>query len=381
VIQLVMDSLRYWAGHMHVDGFRFDLGTILAREVYGFDEQSGFLKAVNQDPLLATVKLIAEPWDCGPGGYQVGGFPPGWAEWNDKYRNTVRDFWRAEATPAALAPRLLGSHDVFNREGRRTWASVNFVTAHDGFTLNDWASYDAKHNEANGEHNNDGSSDNHSWNCGAEGPTDNPEIRTLRERQKRNMLATLLASQGTPMLLGGDEFGRTQRGNNNAYCQDNDISWLDWNFSDDAEKLLAFTKRMIKLRRDYPILRRSRFLSGDRDPQLEIRDVVWINASGAEMSQGDWTTGWIKCFGVVLDGRARKTAIARQGEDDTVLVILNSYEGEVDFKLPPTTAGPHWSLLLDTNAPEQAAGAQFAFESTYKAAGRSFVLLTAGEVK
>ncbi|MGY3133721.1 isoamylase [Bradyrhizobium sp. USDA 4501] len=381
VIQMVMDSLRYWAGHMHVDGFRFDLGTILAREVYGFDEQSGFLKAMNQDPLLATVKLIAEPWDCGPGGYQVGGFPAGWAEWNDKYRNVVRDFWRGEAAPGSLAPRLLGSHDVFNREGRRTWASVNFITAHDGFTLNDWASYNNKHNEANGEHNNDGSSDNHSWNCGAEGPTDNPDIRTLRERQKRNMLATLLASQGTPMLLGGDEFGRTQRGNNNAYCQDNDISWFDWNFSDDAGKLLAFTKRMIKLRRDYPILRRSRFLSGDRDPQLEIRDVVWISTSGVEMTQADWSTGWIKCFGVVLDGRARKTAIAREGEDDTVLVILNSYEGEVDFKLPPTSAGPRWSRLLDTNAPEQPAGAQFAFDGTYKAVGRSFVLFTAGEVK
>ncbi|MGY4424808.1 pullulanase/glycogen debranching enzyme [Bradyrhizobium sp. JR6.1] len=203
----------------------------------------------------------------------------------------------------------------------------------------------------------------------------------MRERQKRNMLATLLASQGTPMLLGGDEFGRTQRGNNNAYCQDNDISWFDWNFSDDANKLLAFTKRMIKLRRDYPILRRSRFLSGDRDSQLEIRDVVWINSSGVEMTQADWTTGWIKCFGVVLDGRARKTAIARKGEDDTVLVILNSYEGEVDFKLPATSARPQWSLLVDTSAPEKPAGAPFGFDSTCKVAGRSFVLLTAGEVK
>jgi glycogen operon protein len=203
----------------------------------------------------------------------------------------------------------------------------------------------------------------------------------LRERQKRNMLATLLASQGTPMLLGGDEFGRTQRGNNNAYCQDNDISWFDWNLSDDANKQLAFTKRMIKLRRDYPILRRSRFLSGDRDAELNIRDVVWISTSGVEMTQADWTTGWIKCFAALLDGRARKTALAREGEDDTVLVILNSYEGEVDFKLPPTSAGAHWSLLLDTSAPEQAAGAQFAFDSTYKVTGRSFVLLTTGEVK
>jgi glycogen operon protein len=362
---------------MHVDGFRFDLGTILAREVYGFDEQSGFLKAVNQDPLLATVKLIAEPWDCGPGGYQVGGFPAGWAEWNDKYRNIVRDFWRGEATPGALAPRLLGSHDVFNREGRRTWASVNFITAHDGFTLNDWASYNTKHNEANGENNNDGSSDNHSWNCGTEGPTDNPDIRALRERQKRNMLATLLASQGTPMLLGGDEFGRTQRGNNNAYCQDSDISWFDWNFSEDGHKLLAFAKRVIKLRRNCPILRRSRFLTGEHDTQLDIRDVTWLGADGAEMTEAEWKTGWIKCFGMMLDGRCRKTAIARHGEDDSVLIIFNSFEGKVDFKLPSTSAGPHWSLLLDTDDPERAA-ASFGFGAEFTVPGRAYLLFVAG---
>jgi glycogen operon protein len=381
VIQMVMDSLRYWAEHMHIDGFRFDLGTILAREVYGFDEQSGFLKAMDQDPVLSTLKLIAEPWDTGPGGYQVGGFPPGWAEWNDKFRDTVRDYWRAEIAPARLAPRLLASGDAFNREGRRSWSSVNFITAHDGFTLNDWASYNDKHNEANGEGNKDGNSNNHSWNCGVEGPTDNKDILALREKQKRNMLATLLLSQGTPMLLGGDECGRTQQGNNNAYCQDNDISWFDWNLSESAQKLLTFVKRVIQLRRDYPILRRSRFLTGAHDTQLDIRDVTWVNPSGAEMKESDWNNGWAMCLGMILDGRCRKTAIKRYGEDDSILIIINSYEGEVDFKLPHTSAGPKWALALDTGNPEDASGATVEFESIFKVPGRSFLVFVAGEIK
>jgi isoamylase len=381
VIQMVMDSLRYWAEHMHIDGFRFDLGTILAREVYGFDEQSGFLKSIDQDPVLSTRKLIAEPWDTGPGGYQVGGFPPGWAEWNDKFRDTVRDYWRAGTSPARLAPRLLGSGDVFNREGRRSWSSVNFITAHDGFTLNDWASYNDKHNEANGEGNRDGNSNNHSWNCGAEGPTDNKDVLALREKQKRNMLATLLLSQGTPMLLGGDEFGRTQQGNNNAYCQDSDISWFDWNLGEDAQKLLAFTKRVIQLRRDYPILRRSRFLTGQHDTELDIRDVTWINPNGAEMKDADWNNGWAMCIGMIFDGRCRKTAVRRYGEDDSVLVIMNSFEGEVDFKLPHTTAGPKWTRLLDTSDPEDASGAAFDFDGAYKVPGRSYLLFVASEGK
>ncbi len=376
VIQMVMDSLRYWAGHMHIDGFRFDLGTILAREVYGFDEQSGFLKAVDQDPLLSTIKLIAEPWDCGPGGYQVGGFPPGWAEWNDKFRDTVRDFWRGEAPPAALAPRLLASGDCFNREGRRTWASVNFITAHDGFTLHDWASYNEKHNQANGENNNDGNSNNHSWNCGAEGPTDNKAILELRARQQRNMLATLLFSQGTPLILGGDEFGRTQNGNNNAYCQDNGISWFGWNLDQNGKNLLAFTQRLIKLLRDYPILRRSRFLTGQHDGELNVRDVTWINAGGGEMSEADWETPWIKCFGMLLDGRTRKTAMPRHGEDETVLMVMNSFEGAVAFRLPPAVGGSQWSLLVDTNIPDAPEGANFAFGSTYEVTGRSLLLFS-----
>ena len=376
VIQMVMDSLRYWAGHMHIDGFRFDLGTILAREVYGFDEQSGFLKSVDQDPLLSTIKLIAEPWDYGPGGYQVGGFPPGWAEWNDKFRDTVRDFWRGEAPPAALAPRLLASGDCFNREGRRTWASVNFITAHDGFTLNDWASYNEKHNQANGENNNDGNPNNHSWNCGAEGPTDDKAILELRGRQQRNMLATLLFSQGTPLILGGDEFGRTQKGNNNAYCQDNEISWFDWNLQQNGKDLLAFTKRLTKLLRDYPILRRSRFLTGQHDGELNVRDVTWINAGGGEMSEADWETPWIRCFGMLLDGRTRKTAMPRHGEDETVLMIMNSFEGAVAFRLPQATGGSQWSLLVDTNILGAPAGATFAFGSSYEVTGRSLLLFS-----
>jgi isoamylase len=374
VIQMVMDSLRYWAGHMHIDGFRFDLGTILAREVYGFDDQSGFLKSVDQDPLLTTIKLIAEPWDCGPGGYQVGAFPPGWAEWNDKFRDIVRDYWRGEAPPADLADRLLASADLFNEKGRRTWASVNFITAHDGFTLNDWASYNGKHNEANGETNKDGSSNNHSWNCGVEGPTDDNDILSLRNRQKRNMLATLLFSQGTPMILGGDEFGRTQQGNNNAYCQDSDISWFDWDLDADGKDLLAFTKRLIQLLRGYPILRRSRFLTGANDGELNVRDVTWINAGGGEMSQADWDTPWVKCFGMVLDGRTRKTAMPRHGEDQTVLMIMNSFEGTVDFTLPHAVAGSQWSLLVDTNIPDAPPGANFAFGISYEVTGRSLLL-------
>lgn len=376
VIQMVTDSLRYWSSHMHIDGFRFDLGTILAREVYGFDDQSGFLKAVDQDPLLAQIKLIAEPWDCGPGGYQVGAFPPGWAEWNDKFRDTVRDFWRAETTVAAVTPRLCASSDLFRHGGRRAWASVNFITAHDGFTLNDWASYNDKHNEANGEDNKDGSSSNRSWNCGIEGPTDDKAIVALRERQKRNMLATLLFSQGTPMMLGGDEFGRTQRGNNNAYCQDSDISWFDWKLGEDADRLLAFTKRLIKLRQSYPALRRSRFLTGQFDEGLGIKDVTWINANGHEMQDADWKNPWMKCFGMMLDGRAQKTGIKRRGEDNTVLVVMNSWEGAVGFTLPAAEGSESWSLLIDTNLPDAEAEQVFKAGSAYEVTGRSLLLFT-----
>src|SRR5271156_4813058 len=312
VIQMVTDSLRYWVEQTHVDGFRFDLGTILAREPNGFDNQSGFLKACSQDPVLGTVKLIAEPWDCGPGGYQVGAFPPGWAEWNDKFRDHVRDFWRGGDPPGAVAPRLCASGDIFNHQGRRPWASVNFVTAHDGFTLNDVVTYNEKHNDANKENNRDGSSDNRSWNCGAEGPTDDDAINLLRNRQLRNMLATLLLSQGTPMVCAGDEFGRTQNGNNNAYCQDNETSWIHWEMDEDRLALVNFFRRLTAAFHLYPVLRRLRFLTGEMNPALEVKDVSWIDANGSEMSDEAWENG-LRCFGMLLDGRGQATGLKKRG--------------------------------------------------------------------
>jgi isoamylase len=273
-----------------------------------------------------------------------------------------------------LTPRLSASSDLFNHGGRRAWASVNFVTAHDGFTLNDWASYNDKHNEANGEDNRDGSSSNRSWNCGVEGPTDDKAIIELRNRQKRNMLATLLFSQGTPMMLGGDEFGRTQRGNNNAYCQDNDISWFDWSFGDDSNDLLGFTKRLIKLRQSYPALRRSRFLTGQRDEALDVKDVTWINANGHEMQDANWKDASMKCFGMMLDGCAQKTGIKRRAADKTVLIVMNSYEGLVDFTFPKYEGGEAWSLLVDTNIPDAVSETVFEFGSVYQVTGRSLLL-------
>ena len=373
VIQMVTDSLRYWVTETHVDGFRFDLGTILAREPNGFDNQSGFLKACSQDPVLGTVKLIAEPWDCGPGGYQVGGFPPGWAEWNDKYRDTVREFWKGDTTAAAIASRMSASGDLFNHQGRRPWACVNFITAHDGFTLNDWASYNEKHNFANNEDNQDGSSDNRSWNCGAEGPTDDPEINALRARQMRNMLATLLLSQGTPMLLAGDEFGRTQGGNNNAYCQDNEISWVDWNITEQGDSLIRFVQKLTKLRRDFPILRRNRFLTGVLDEELDIRDVTWINATGAVMEDGEWADESMRCFGMMIDGRTQATGIKQRGSDVTVLLVLNAYYDVVQFTLPDCILCVGWNLLIDTNIPEENGKELFGIGDTYDVTARSLV--------
>jgi isoamylase len=372
VIQMVTDSLRYWEQEMHVDGFRFDLGTILARETSGFDQQSGFLKACSQDPTLAKIKLIAEPWDCGPGGYQVGAFPPGWAEWNDKFRDVVRDFWRGEAPVDELTPRLCASGDLFNHGGRRAWASVNFVTAHDGFTLRDAVSYNDKHNEANGEDNRDGNSSNRSWNCGAEGPTEDPEINSLRNRQIRNVLATLLFAQGTPMLLAGDEFGRTQNGNNNAYCQDNDISWVDWNLDDTAKDLLRFTQHLIATRNEYPVLRRSRFLTGELNEELGVRDVTWINANGSEMQEQHWKDAGMKCLGMLIDGRAQVTGIRKRGDNATVLLVLNGYEGPVGFKLPEVPEIKSWRLLVDTNNPHEASSS-IAFGEKHEVTGRSFL--------
>jgi glycogen operon protein len=378
VIQMVTDSLRYWVGETHVDGFRFDLGTILAREPNGFDNQSGFLKACCQDPVLDAVKLIAEPWDCGPGGYQVGGFPPGWAEWNDKFRDTVRNFWRGEAPASLLAPRLTASGDCFNRGGRKPWASVNFVTAHDGFTLKDLVTYNEKHNEANGEDNKDGSDNNRSWNGGAEGPTDDPAIRTIRERQMRNILATLLLSQGTPMLLAGDEFARTQQGNNNAYCQDNEIGWVDWNIGDSGRSLIRFVQRLTALRRDYPILRHGRFLTGENNEALGVKDLTWISAGGGEMSPEDWEDAGTHCFGMLMDGRAQPTGIRQRGSEATLLLVLNAHHDVVPFSLPPVSEGRDWLRLIDTNRPdedEKPGEAQpFAFGQAYEVTGRSLLL-------
>ena len=374
VIEMVTDSLRYWVNELHVDGFRFDLGTILARETNGFDNQSGFLKACNQDPVLRTVKLIAEPWDCGPGGYQVGGFPPGWGEWNDRYRDTVRDYWKGSAGASAVAARLCASAEVFNHSGRRPWACVNFVTAHDGFTMNDIVTYNEKHNEANGEGNKDGSSDNRSWNCGVEGPTDDPAINSLRERQIRNMLATLLLSQGTPMLLAGDEFGRTQQGNNNAYCQDDEISWLNWNLDKKGESLIRFVKKLCELRQKYPILRRSRFLTGAFDEELDVKDLTWINASGAEMSAEEWGDAQMKCFGMLIDGRARPSGVRQRGTEATMLLVLNSHFDLVNFTLPECAGGNGWSLLVDTNIADREPQYRGTAGDVYGVTGRSLTL-------
>jgi glycogen operon protein len=340
VIQMVTDSLRYWVTEMHIDGFRFDLGTILAREPNGFDQESGFLKACGQDPTLARVKLIAEPWDCGPGGYQVGRFAPGWLEWNDKFRDTVRDFWRGQAPASRLAPRLCASPDEFRHHGRRPWASVNFITAHDGFTLADLVAYNDRHNEANGDGNQDGTSDNHSWNCGVEGPTDDAAILELRSRQRRNLLATLLIAQGTPMMLAGDERGRTQGGNNNAYCQDNATSWLDWHEADWDEDLLTFGRALTALRRDHPLLRQTRFLSGTPVVEGGPKDLTWVTTGGVEMAEKDWRNDGLLSFGMLL-------AVPPDEPASAMLLLFNAHHEDVLFKLPKSPAGT-WSVLVDT---------------------------------
>ena len=378
VIQMVTDSLRYWVEQVHVDGFRFDLGTILAREPNGFDNQSGFLKACSQDPVLNTVKLIAEPWDCGPGGYQVGEFPPGWAEWNDKFRDDARGFWKGDRPASALTQRLCASGDIFNQQGRRPWASINFITAHDGFTLNDLVSYNEKHNQANGEENKDGNANTISWNCGAEGPTDDPEVNRLRRRQMRNMLATLLFSQGTPMMVAGDEFGRTQQGNNNAYCQDNDISWVDWGLLEKNRSLVEFVRKLTALRHRYPVLRRNLFLTGDFNRELGVKDVTWINANGSEMEDANWGDSDMRCFGMLMDGRAQATGIRQRGHEATLLMVVNGHFDLVTFTLPECLGGDTWKLLIDTNMEDAAAESvekeTFKTGESYDVTARSLLL-------
>ncbi|KQB54508.1 glycogen debranching protein [Pseudomonas endophytica] len=376
VLQMVTDSLRYWAGEMHVDGFRFDLATILGRYHEGFDERHSFLVSCRQDPLLRQVKLIAEPWDCGPGGYQVGGFPPGWAEWNDRFRDNVRAFWKGdEGQLAEFAGRMTASADLFNQRGRRPYTSVNFITAHDGFTLNDLVSYNDKHNEANDENNQDGSNNNLSWNHGVEGPTDDPEINALRQRQMRNFMATLLLAQGTPMLVAGDEFARTQHGNNNAYCQDSEIGWVNWELDAPAESLLSFVKRLIKLRRHYPILRRGVFLEGHCSENPEVKDVTWLTPSGSEMTPQEWEDPQNRCLGMLLDGRTQISGVQRAGADATLLIIVNAGHDNLDFSLPEVAHGSSWLCILDTTDPEKKTSEPMAFKTPYGVTGRSLVLL------
>jgi isoamylase len=353
VLRMVMDSLRYWVQEMGVDGFRFDLATTLARVNGEFSEHAGFLDAVGQDPVLSKVKLIAEPWDTGLGGYQVGNFPPGWTEWNDQYRDTMRRFWKGdEGHLAPFAWRFSGSADIFNRRGRRTWSGINFITAHDGFTLRDLVSYNAKHNSANGEDNRDGSDNNNSWNCGVEGATDDADINALRNRQMRNLLATLMLSQGVPMLLAGDEFGRTQNGNNNAYCQDNEISWVDWEgIDDEGRALLDFTRKLIALRREHIVFHRKRFFHGTTIPGTNVKDVVWLRPDGSEMSNVDWSDGLAKALAVVLSGEAGLMHLTERGEqepDDTFLLLVNASHVPVAFRVPRQPDDVSWEVLVDT---------------------------------
>ncbi len=374
VLQMVTDSLRYWATEMRVDGFRFDLATILGRHAHGFDERHGFLVACRQDPVLSKVKLIAEPWDCGPGGYQVGGFPPGWAEWNDKFRDNVRAFWKGDRGELAeLASRLTASGDLYNQRGRRPFASVNFITAHDGFTLRDVVSYDHKHNEANDENNQDGTDRNLSWNHGCEGATDDPAIRSLRVQQMRNMLATLLFAQGTPMLVAGDEFGRTQHGNNNAYCQDNELSWVDWSLDDEGRELVAFCQHLIALRHTYPILRRQRFLVGHYNEEIDVKDVTWLAPGGEEMTEEHWHDEEARCMGMLMDGRAQPSGVKRSGADATLLLLVNAGHEPCNFQLPDVYGGRHWLCLVDTHtAQTDPAPVQ---QQVVELAGRSLQLL------
>jgi isoamylase len=379
VLQLLMDSLRYWVLEMHVDGFRFDLASALARELFDVDRLGSFFDTITQDPVLSQVKLIAEPWDVGAGGYQVGNFPPGWNEWNDKYRDTLRAYWKGDGGLIGdFARRFTGSPDLYEASGRRPHASINFITAHDGFTLEDLVSYNQKHNEANGEENRDGTDNNRSWNCGAEGKTDNAEVLALRARQKRNLVASLLLSQGVPMLLAGDEIGHSQGGNNNAYCQDSEISWLDWNLSDENQAFLDFVRHMISLRRGHPVFARRRFLQGKRvTTEGGATEVLWLAPSGQEMTDHEWEQDFARCLGVYLSGQTLER-IDRRGRpitDDSFLVLLNAHFEAIPFVLPELHPGATWSTQLDTAQENSFESKQYAGGDQYPLQGRSLVLL------
>jgi isoamylase len=351
VLQLIMDSLRYWVLDMRVDGFRFDLASSLARELFEVNRLGAFFDIIHQDPVLSQVKLIAEPWDLGPGGYQVGNFPPGWSEWNGKYRDTVRRFWKGEGDLASeFATRIAGSSDLYQNDGRKPYNSVNFITCHDGFTLQDLVSYNGKHNEANGENNNDGTNDNNSWNCGVEGETDDPAIILLRERQKRNLIATMLLSQGVPMIRSGDELSHSQKGNNNAYCHDNELTWLHWQLEDRRRDFLAFVKMVVQIESSQPVFQRRNFFKGRALRGSNVKDISFLTPAGQEMSESDWSAGFVKCMGVRLAGDLIDDEDDR-GEPirgDTLLVLFNAHHEALSFKLPITKAEQRWERLIDT---------------------------------
>ena len=378
VLKLIMDSLRYWVLEMHVDGFRFDLASTLARELHDVDRLAAFFDIIHQDPVISQVKLIAEPWDLGPGGYQIGNFPVLWTEWNGRYRDAIRRFRRGDdGLMSEIGYRLSGSSDLYQKTGRRPYASINFVTSHDGFTLHDLVSYNSKHNESNGEENRDGTDDNLSWNCGAEGPTDNIDIIELREKQKRNFLATLFLSQGVPMLCGGDEIGRTQMGNNNAYCQDNEITWYDWNLDPRKLALLDFTRQLIQVRRDHPVLHRRNFFQGRPIHGPRIKDIMWLRPDGQEMTEKDWNAGWIKCLSMFLDGESTDEfdEFGNRVKDDSLMVILNSSPECIPFLLPLTKPGEKWEVIIDTSLSQVPSSRRFIEQPFIDVAGRSTYLL------
>ncbi|MGD8566836.1 MAG: glycogen debranching protein GlgX [Gammaproteobacteria bacterium] len=380
VLRMVTDSLRYWVEEMRVDGFRFDLATTLARVNGKFDDHASFLDAVTQDPLLATIKLIAEPWDTGEGGYRLGAFPPGWGEWNDRYRDTVRRFWKGDSGQLSeLASRMAGSSDIFDRRGRRPWSSINFVTAHDGFTLHDLVSYNSKHNEANKENNRDGSDHNFSWNCGVEGPTDDSKIHQFREQQKRNFLATLMLSQGIPMMLAGDEFGHTQHGNNNAYCQDNELTWLDWEGINEAGRSLqAFTQDIIRIRREHIVFHRHRFFHGGETPGTSTRDIVWLKSNGKEMERDDWHNDSLLSIALLISGEAGQYHLTERGErepDDTFMLIMNASDKTIEYILPQLKNFSRRTKLIDTSSSRQNGIREKSVGHAVKVRGRSLVLI------
>ncbi|MBS0201553.1 MAG: glycogen debranching protein GlgX [Planctomycetes bacterium] len=377
VLQLIMDSLRYWVLDMHVDGFRFDLASTLARELHEVDKLGAFFDIIHQDPVLSQVKLIAEPWDLGEGGYQVGNFPVGWTEWNGKFRDCVRRFWKGDGgTASEFATRLCGSADLYSHSGRRPYASINFITCHDGFTLSDLTSYNDRHNEANGEGNRDGNADNQSWNCGAEGPTDDPEILRLRQRQVRNFLTTLFVSQGVPMLLAGDELGHSQRGNNNAYCQDNETTWLNWELSDEQRELLEFTRTLIRLQREQPVLCRRTFFQGRSLRGLEVKEITWFEPSGEEMTDDRWNCGYLRALGVRLAGDAI-SEVDRRGQPivgDTLTLFFNAHHEPITFTIPALPNHFPWQLIVNT-ALSAAPVTEHPSGSTLVVQARSMVIL------